>query len=261
MTKVALQTYTIRKYLKNPAAIDNAFSSLKNIGINAVELARINFKPAEIDAVAAASKQYGVDIGSSQITYKYLQQNFDWVVDFHRQLGCKNLAVSVLPTKVILGNKQKWIAFAKELNELGARYREQGLNLLFHHHDFEFKKYHNQRGLDILLENTQVNNIGFVIDTYWTQRGGCSPHDLISDLNGRVKIVHLRDFKIRWKYFDLLPQDCELGQGNLDFTRIINSCENNGVEYMAIEQTSSDPFASIATSVECIKQLGFSHLL
>jgi sugar phosphate isomerase/epimerase len=259
MTKVAVQTYTVRDHLKNPAAIEATFARLKELGVSAVELARIDFKPAEIAAVVRACQANDMQVGSSQITLGYLSKHFDWVVDFHRQLNCTNVAVSVLPISLIIGGVKKWYEFAKQLDELGARYADSGLNLLFHHHDFEFRKYDGKLGLDILLENTSPENLGLVIDTYWTQRGGKSPENMISDHAGRVKVVHLRDFMIRWKYFDLLPKDCELGQGNLDMRRIVQSCIDAKVEFMAIEQTSTKPFDSIATSVKYLHDLGFAE--
>ncbi|MFT6758821.1 MAG: sugar phosphate isomerase/epimerase [Chitinophagales bacterium] len=259
MPTLAVQTYTVRKHLKSPAAIETTFARLKELGVSAVELARIKFEPAEIAAVARACQSNDMQVGSSQITLDYLSKNFDWVVDFHRQLNCTNVAVSVLPVALIIGGVEKWYDFAKQLDELGAKYAESGLNLLFHHHDFEFRKYDGKLGLDILLANTSPENLGLVIDTYWTQRGGRSPENMIIDYADRVKVVHLRDFMIRWKYFDLLPQDCELGQGNLDIKRIVQSCIDAKVEFMAIEQTSSKPFDSIATSVKHLHTLGFAE--
>ncbi|TQV67236.1 sugar phosphate isomerase/epimerase [Exilibacterium tricleocarpae] len=259
--KFSLQTFTIRKYIKTPQAIAGAFERIKDTGLNAVELARINFTEAEIDAVAAASARFGIDIGSTQITYDYLDKNRDWVLEFHDRLGCAYTAVSVLPTAAVIGSKRdKLLRFAEALDRLGRYYRERGLNLCFHHHDFEFRRYGDQLGLDLLLQNTAPEHLGLVLDTYWTQRGGKTPHDMIADLQGRVKVVHLRDYRIRWKFFELLPIDCEVGAGNLDFNRIIDSCCAGGVHYMAIEQATATPFESVAMSVKHLRSLGFQHL-
>ena len=67
------------------------------------------------------------------------------------------------------------------------------------------------------------------LDTYWVARGGRSPQDMIRDQHGRVKVVHLRDFRLQWRAFMLKPVDCELGNGNLDFKRIVDSCIDSGV--------------------------------
>ena len=102
----------------------------------------------------------------------------------------------------------------------------------YHHHDFEFRHYGNDVGLDLLLANTSAENVGLELDTYWTARGGRSPQQTIADLKGRVKIVHLRDMRLQRKLFKLAPVDCALGDGNLDFRRIVDSCVDNKVSYI-----------------------------
>lgn len=259
-TRIALQTFTVRRHLKSPAAIDEAFALLAGMGLRAVELAYVELKPDMIDAIARASTDHGIEIGSSQITFDYLDRQRDWVLRLHQQLGCGITAVSVLPRRAILGGRDKLLEFTEKLDALGAWYRERGVQLCFHHHDFEFRRYGDSLGLDLILENTNAENVGLELDTYWAQRGGRSPQDLITDLNGRVKVVHLRDYRIRWKFFELLPIDAELGAGNLDIPRIVDACIANRVHYMAIEQATKTPYDSVEQSIAHLRDLGYGAL-
>jgi len=260
MPKIAVQTFTVRKHLKSPAAIEKTFTQLHSMGINAVELARIKWTPAEIDAVARVTKKLGMVVGSTQNTFDYLSKNFDWSVKLHKLLNCQYVAVSVLPLRCILGSEATLSEFAFELEKLGRAYRQQGLKLLFHHHHFEFQQYGDELGFDILMNSTSPENVGLVLDTYWLQRGGKTPQDVITDYADRVKVVHLRDYKIRWKYFDLLPMDAALGEGNLDFIKIIESCKKANVAFMAIEQETKTPFESLTKSINHIKELKHADL-
>ena len=260
MPKVAVQTFTVRKHLKTLEAIVQTFTKLHSMGVNAVELARIKWTPAEIDTVEKITKQLGMVVGSTQNTFDYLRKNFEWSVKLHKQLNCKNVVVSVLPMRCIFGNVNTLIDFAFELEKLGKAYRQQGFRLLFHHHHFEFKRYGEELGFDILMNNTSAENVGLVLDTYWLQRGGKTPHEFIEQYANRVEVVHLRDYKIQWKLLDLLPSDAELGNGNLDFNKIITSCIKANVSYMAIEQETKTPFESIEISVNHIKSLAFKEL-
>ena len=115
-------------------------------------------------------------------------------------------------------------------------------------------------GLDLLLQSTSAENVGLELDTYWTARGGRAPENVISDLGGRVRIVHLRDFTLRWRRFSLSPTDTALGRGNLDFRRIVDSAVENNVHYMAIEQATDTPFEQVAISVAHLQRLGFETL-
>jgi len=246
--------------MKTPDAIESTLARLQGMGISAIELARIKWVPAEINTVERVTKELGMEIGSTQNTFNFLRKKFDWSVKLHRQLNCQYLAVSVLPMRCILGNQQTLCDFAVALEKLGAAYRQQGLRLLFHHHHFEFKKYADALGLDILLSHTTAENLGLVLDTYWLQRGGRTPHDTILELSERVDVVHLRDYRVQWKYLDLLPADAELGGGNLNFGKIIESCKSADVAYMAIEQETRLPFDDIAKSVNHLKALQFQEL-
>lgn len=258
--RFALQTFTVRKYLKSPEAIGSGFARIRETGLKAVELAYVKLGRDEIDAVDKACKANGIEVGSTQITFDYLDKNRDWVLEFHQQLGCKLTSVSVLPFRVIYGGRDQMLRFAGKLEELGCYFREHGLQLCFHHHQFEFRHYGDEVGLDLLLSNTSAESVGLELDTYWVARGGRSPQDMITDLAGRVKVVHLRDFQLRKKWFSLTPTDCALGQGNLDFSRIVDSCVANNVCYMAIEQATDEPFEQVALSVAHLEKLGYQAL-
>lgn len=246
--------------MTSPAAIEAGIARVSEMGLKAIELAYIKLRRDEINAVERACKRHGVVVGSTQITFDFLSKQRDWVLEMHQQLGCTTTSVSVLPFAAIFGKRDRLLRFAEQLDALGAYYRERGLDLSYHHHDFELRHYDGELGLDLLLNNTAPENVSLVLDTYWTARGGRSPHDTIADLAGRVKIVHLRDFALRWKHFKLGPVDAALGKGNLDFHRIVASCVANNVQYMAIEQATHKPFEQVESSIAHLKQLGYKTL-
>lgn len=260
MAQLSLQTFTIRKFLKHEKDMMTIISKLKDLGIHTLEAARIDFDLKTARAFINICQKYDMRIGSSQIKFHTINENFDEIVEIHKLWDCKYIAVSVLPMKYLLKKEQGLKEFANELNKLGERLSLHNLQLLFHHHHFEFIKYGDKLGLELLIENTDPKYVGFVLDTYWIQRGGKTPQELIERYKGRAKVVHLRDYKIRFSKFDLLPSDCEIGNGNLDFKKIIDSSIANGVVYMAIEQNSKEPIESIRKSVENIKQMGFEKL-
>ncbi|QFU75449.1 sugar phosphate isomerase/epimerase [Halioglobus maricola] len=260
MTQFALQTFTVRKYLNSPQAIDTGMRRIRECGLNAIELAYVKLEKPEMDAMATASRSHDITVGSSQITFDILSKRREWVLEFHEQLGCQRTAVSVLPFMAIQGGRDRLLRFADQLEELGRFYRERGVQLMYHHHDFEFRHYGDEIGLDLLMNNTSPEHVALELDTYWTARGGKSPQQLITDLAGRAQVVHLRDLRLKKKLFSLAPTDCALGDGNLDVRRIVNACVEQGVKYMAIEQATSNPYEEVARSVAHLKQLEFSAL-
>ena len=77
-SRLALQTFTVRKFLKSPAAIERCFARIKAAGINAVELAYIDLKADAINAVAQACEHNNMVVGSSQISFDFLNRHLDF---------------------------------------------------------------------------------------------------------------------------------------------------------------------------------------
>ena len=261
MTALALQTFTIRRDLKSAAAIEQSFARLASLGLRAVELAYIRWQPDIVAAVAAASARHGIRVGSSQITFALLSKQRQQMLEYHEQLGCDTAAVSVLPFGAIVGGRERLLRFAGELDALGAWYRERGIRLCFHHHDFEFRRYGDRTGFDLLMEHTDPGNVALELDSYWAQRGGCDPAALVRRMAGRVRILHLRDYCLRRSLFGLRSSDAALGEGNLDIRNIVEACRETGVGYMAIEQATASPWDGLETSLAHLRGLGLGELI
>ena len=92
MAQLGLQTFTIRRHLKSPDAIEAAFAQLAGTGLRAVELAYVKLTPSFIDALASAGNQHNIRFGSSQIKFSILDQQRDWMVRLHEQLECTTTA-------------------------------------------------------------------------------------------------------------------------------------------------------------------------
>jgi len=163
-----------------------------------------------------------------------------------------------LPTRYILQGEEGIRKFAVLLNDLGRRFHQRGLNLLYHHHHMEFARYNRQTGLDILLELTNPDYVNLMMDVYWTQRGGKSPVTLMKQYANRVKVIHLRDYQVTLNKMkaDYTASDCALGDGNLDVKMMIETAVDIGVSYLAIEQDTKKPFEEIEKSLQYLKALG-----
>jgi sugar phosphate isomerase/epimerase len=89
------------------------------------------------------------------------------------------------------------------------------------------------------------------------QAGGADPTAWIRKVNGRMKVVHLKDFVIGGP--ELKPQFAEVGEGNMNFRAILDACAEIGVEWGAVEQDNCygrDPFESLGISVRNLKAMG-----
>ena len=258
--EISLQTYTIRKFLKTPAGRDEAFAKIKSMGINAVELARVKFTPGVISQISSLCSNRGIKVLSTQMKLREIEADPEWTVKLHRQLGCTVCAVSVIDLSALRSAAGLKI-YAQRLNILGGRLKQEGIRLLFHHHNFEFVPLEGSDGFNILSGCLNPDNVGFVLDTYWLQRSGHSPAAFIRSLKGRVGGIHLRDFSLRPPMSFPRITDTELGCGNIDFQAVYQAACDVGCGYMAIEQTSPDPWRSIGQSIAHIKKIGLGDHL
>jgi len=263
MTQIGLQTFTVRKHMKNEDQIIATLHKLNKMGVKCVEVARMKFTMDEGEIIAQTCHKLGIKIGSTQIKYKRIIKDFDNVVALHQLWACDYIGVSVLPRKYMLQGEKGIHNFATRLNTLGERLYKKGLKLLYHHHNFEYARYGDKTGLEILMEETNPLYVNLMMDTYWTQRGGRNPVDQIHQFSNRIKVIHMRDFKVTLNYLarDYVISDATIGDGNLDIKGIIEAAESHNIPFLPIEQETKTPFEDIARSVEYLKDCGFGRLL
>ncbi|MBI9102094.1 MAG: sugar phosphate isomerase/epimerase [Spirochaetales bacterium] len=247
--KLTLQTFTIRKYLKTVKSAEDALARVKELGIDGLELARVKFSPGYIHAISRICRDLDLKVVSTQMKLKEIASDLDWTIRMHNQLGCSNCVVSVISFKHLKAGEEGLKAYAEKLNGIGRRLKEEGISLLFHHHNYEFLPIGNNCGFDILKNGFNPEYVGLVLDTYWLQRSGLNPPAVIRENRGLVKGVHLRDFKLKSPISSPKITDAALGDGNLDFQEILSACSESRVEYTAIEQDTKSPFKSIALSL------------
>ena len=133
--------------------------------------------------------------------------------------------------------RDQWEIFIDGAHLVASAVREEtGLKTVFHHHCAGFVETPEE--IDLFLSKTDPQLIGLVLDTghYVYGAGGRSVdfHEIFNQYANRIWYVHFKDCepnvaeaaRLRgWDYFEAVGKGlfCELGQGCVDFSRIINS--------------------------------------
>ena len=110
---------------------------------------------------------------------------------------------------------------------------------------------------DKLINSFTPEELGFTFDTYWAQMGGVDVCDFMDKLKGRIQCMHLKDLEIVGSEQRMAP----VGQGSLNFAKIINKAEDCGAEFLLVEQDNCygrDPFDCLKQSYEYLKNLGLN---
>lgn len=239
--KIGVQTYTIRKLAKKNLCF--AFDELLRVGINKVELARLDLN----DELSLLLSKKKIEVLSIQMTANKLLKDVEHISSFAKQVHCNLVIVSRLSIPAILGGERSLLKFAKKLDDLVNLYHQKGIKVAFHHHDFEFKKIGNDTKLEILLKHT-VEELQIVSDTYWSKKSGYEPHEVIEMIGKRLIGIHLRDYMIQENG---VSKDSEVGSGLIDFSQVM--LVSNYASYAVIEQNTKNEIESIEKSMNYLK--------
>jgi len=138
---------------------------------------------------------------------------------------------------------------AARLNEAAKLCKESGLQMAYHNHDFEFVKYGDTTGYDILLAETDKSMVQFEMDLYWVVRSGNDPVALFEKHPGRFVMWHVKDMD---KANNTI--NTEVGNGKIDFKSIYKHAAQAGLKHLIVEQENFaiDPFESIKKSFDYV---------
>jgi len=245
---VAVQMYTLREQ----AAADMAgtLRAVAELGYQAVEL-------ASFGGLSAAELRHELDgLGlravSAHVALDRLENQLDDALADMRALGARYVVCPWLAPE--RRTPEGYHALAQSLNRIGTAAEQQGLQLCYHNHDFEFQRYGEQSGFEILFGETDPALVTSELDLYWVAFAGHDPVTFIRSLAGRVPLVHLKDMAAGSRTF------AEVGRGTLDFPAILAACDEAGAEWLIVEQDRCErpPLESVGMSLEYLRSLGRS---
>lgn len=90
-------------------------------------------------------------------------------------------------------NEEEVHAFAKRLNELGEACSREGMKLTYHNHTQEFGSYGDKRIIDILMDETNPEYVGFELDAGWCAAAGTDPIAFVQEKSGRICLIHIKE--------------------------------------------------------------------
>tara|TARA_R110002050_G_scaffold59259_1_gene132551 strand:+ start:17535 stop:18404 length:870 start_codon:yes stop_codon:yes gene_type:complete len=141
------------------------------------------------------------------------------------------------------------------INTLGEKCHKAGLKLLYHNHDFEFKK--DADGIvpiEYMLQHTNPKYVNFQMDLFWVTKAGADPVAYFEKYPGRFKIWHVKDMDDDGNF-------TPVGNGNIDFARILSHKRLSGMKYYMVEQDMTfdgmKPLEAIKISHSGLKEIGF----
>lgn len=254
LKQVAVQLYTLRDFLKEPAQIAESLKKVAEIGYRAVQISGMGPIPEE--ELVKITDDLGLKICATHEPSQEIIDNPGKVIEHLKKLGTKYTAYPHPHLPLTLENVK---ALAKGLNQSGKALYEEGLVLTYHNHQHEFAKIDGKRVLDIIYDETNPKYLQAELDTYWCQFGGAENTQYIrKNLKDRLPLLHLKDYHVRRDETNnaSIVEFTEIGNGNLPFKEIIAAAEKAGTKWFIVEQDTCPgcPFESLAASFKYIKK-------
>jgi sugar phosphate isomerase/epimerase len=260
----------------------SVLQELAEIGYHCIEVSQIPMTPENVAGMRKACDAFDIKVAACSAALEpmgpgprrgdTLATDFDKIVADCKALDTNLLRIGMLPIGY-MGNREKALAFVSRAEEMAARLADHDIELYYHNHHVEFEKYDGKYLMDIIRDSTE--RLGFELDVFWIQRGGENPVTYIQQFAGRIKLIHLKDYRIRLDLsalagelsmekflaaFNGAVQFAEVGEGNLPMKEIIDTGLACGSEYFMIEQDDQygrDPFDCMITSRDNLIKLGY----
>ncbi|MBQ5591900.1 MAG: sugar phosphate isomerase/epimerase [Clostridia bacterium] len=270
---VALQLYSVRDAMGEDFA--GTIRKVKEMGYDGVEFAGLfDNKPADIKALL---EEVGLTPISAHVAYDELIADPEKVIADYAEIGCKYIAIPYAVEERRPGAElfDDTVEGIRKFAEIAKKY---GIAILYHNHDFEFKKVGDVYGLDLLYSTLSHDELQTELDTCWVNVGGEEPAKYIEKYSGRAPVVHLKDFYMSGKgkpakLYQLIgiddgAQDAEeeeafgfrpCGYGVQNFPSILEACKKAGTSWVVVEQDQPSlgktPVECAQMSIDYIKEI------
>lgn len=127
---------------------------------------------------------------------------------------------------------------ADDFNTRGAICKKHGLRYAYHPHDYPYKPVDGQLPINVLLNGTDKALVDFQMDVYYTVTEGQDPYAYFKNYRGRFKLMHLRDvLKQRLPKGSEEESACDIGEGIINFPKLLTAAKAEGVNYFFVEQS------------------------
>ena len=275
--KIGIQLSTIRPKIEQ-LGVYEAMKRCADLGFHCVEISQVAMTQENLEAFVKAQSDFDIQVAAiNAVTdpiapgMENLRDHYEKIVSDARALKCDMLRMGSGPI-FDLHSEQDVLDWCSKVNLFCDRLKADGLDYYYRNHAFEFQRFGGKTMLELLRDHAKI---GFELDIHWIHTGGADPVSVIREFAGRIRLLHLKDYRIVYPNVDLNEmrrqginpqylgiQFAEVGEGSLDISGSIEAGLEGGSEYFLIEQDRTydrDPFDSLAISRDNLIRLGYGE--
>lgn len=235
-SRYGVQLYTVRKQAeKNLPAV---LKAVHDIGYAEVETYWnvYNHPAAELKRMI---RDNGLAVHSGHFNYERLEQKLEYAAE----LGLHYVICPMLP-KAMWTSLDGFKRAADQFNTWGEKIGKMGMQFGFHNHNYEFRRFGNTTGFEMLMSRADASLVCLEMDCYWIAQAGQDPVAMLNTLGKRVRLLHLKDRKPGFPATQQLNKSAEhftpVGTGTIDWKGVLATARKLDLERLYVEQDSGD---------------------
>ena len=169
-----------------------------------------------------------------------------------------------------------------EINQVSKILKDNGIQLLYHNHDFEFYSKHNDEYIfDAIFSEADTDSIYPELDTCWVHYSGNDPIAYIKKYGNVEEVLHLKDFECKnlaaGPVYALIDDKGKTGEtkgdrkgdgfefrptgsGRQNVPAILKAAEDTVIKYVIIEQDehpTNTPLEDAKISIDYLRSIGY----
>ena len=242
--KIGLQLYSVRDYIAKD--LIGTFKAIKAAGYDYVESAGSGFYGLSAEEGKRVLDECDLTLISAHST-----DTSDKNLSLLAALGVKNFTIPYYSGD---NYKKDLYAALAYFNECSERVKKFGMRLFYHNHEFEFEELEGKKIIDRVFTETNEGAIAPQFDVCWVAYGGSDPAEYIRKYAYKnMTTAHLKDFTckgaVKGAVYELIDGGTvkksreenlftfkPVGQGVVDFDKVLAAAEEAGIEYLIVEQ-------------------------
>ncbi|MRI00150.1 TIM barrel protein [Kriegella sp. EG-1] len=251
--EIGLQLYSLRNQFKKD--LPSTLQLIQDWGITKIEGG--GTYGLDMEAYKQMLEDYNLHMVSIGAGFEDLEKNPEKVIATAKAYGAKYVMCAWVPHK---GNEwalKETKHATKVFNTAGKLLKENGITLAYHPHGYEFRPYKKGTLFDYMAEN--ATDFTFELDVFWAHHGGADPLALMKKYPTKFTLMHLKDMEHGVKGNNTGSEDDDsnvvLGTGQVDIAGTVAEAKALGIEYLFIEDESTDVVNQIPESLTYLNGL------
>lgn len=238
MPRTAIQLFTLRDVNESLAT---KLGRVADTNFEGVEFAGLDGEdPSDL---ADRLDELELDVAGAHVRIDSLEEDYDAVTECYSTLGCRRLVIPTYDGEAFT-TRAGVEAAAERLSSMAADLADDGFDLYYHNHTFEFGDLGGETAFDAFVDALD-DSVRLELDIGLARFAGADPARLLERYADRIDLLHVTDSRTGSDN----TVHVELGAGQVDLEGCVAAACDLGVDWLIYEHgRTSDPLASLAHS-------------